>query len=400
MAGSTTTASSWWPPDVARGAGRALPSAPRRPRVGATASARPLGSAPWPSTRSTTGRGAGGAVDGLNHPGDLAAWQRWQRAAAPGSRRSAQAGAPEPPPPGRADLGASGHPRCWWRPRLVRPSNHDRAGVDRWRTSSPLRTLAARPHRDRCPVGRAGAADAHARGRASRRTAARSSAAVLSAGHYTAARRGGATPWPRSAAPPSWSSQHGALTPFAPPLPRAVPCSPGARRTRLLGVRAQRRHHHVVGSAAAVAGGRDGPRRARSTRPRAPTYLGQLHGAETRPPRPGRGRPRLLPRTGATYRPHPTERDRASPPAARGLGAQGIRSTQRHPAGRARTPVVSVFSTGVLEAAARGSRPGSTSPARPRGWRSSGSVTGCTVGRRPPPPPTDPTSSPPAPSPP
>lgn len=86
-----------------------------------------------------------------------------------------------------------------------------------------------------------------------------------------------------------------------------------------------------------------------------PLFLGQLHGAEL--PR------RVLAATAedfcrrehATYRPHPSERDKRSRLTHRRWERQGITIDRSGtPLSKLDDPIVSVFSTGVLEAAARG----------------------------------------------
>ena len=91
----------------------------------------------------------------------------------------------------------------------------------------------------------------------------------------------------------------------------------------------------------------------------------------------------------ATYRPHPTERDRAlAGDRTHGGGRQGIRVDRSGvPLRELGAPVVSVFSTGVLEAAAaRAAGVGRTAPTRPHGCGSSGTVTTCAPGAAPRPP--------------
>lgn len=148
--------------------------------------------------------------------------------------------------------------------------------------------------------------------------------------------------------------QHGLMTPLAPPLP------PGSHllawsepdadywrsgRTDVT--------FSVVGSQllyqAATASAEHVSRFVR------PTYLGQLHGAEL--PRLGmtRAATDFCLRTHAAYRPHPSEQDRLSRlthAAWERLGIEIDRSGV--PLFQTDRPVVSAFSTGVLEAAARG----------------------------------------------
>lgn len=177
--------------------------------------------------------------------------------------------------------------------------------------------------------------------------------AVLTAGHYLALGRVGhreAT----ARGVPELVSQHGLLTPFAPPLP------PGSRllawsdqdadfwrsgrsdvTTEIVG--SQLLHDAAAGPPAAPD-------------PDAPlTYLGQLHGAEL-PRRDLAAAAEAFCRThAATYRPHPSERDRRSRRTHTRWEREGITLDRRgRPLAELGGGVVSVFSTGVLEAAARG----------------------------------------------
>ena len=84
-------------------------------------------------------------------------------------------------------------------------------------------------------------------------------------------------------------------------------------------------------------------------------FLGQLHGAEL--PRAAMTRSAILfcRMTGATYRPHPSERDLMSRLQHRAFGRLGIEvdasGTALADLGR---PVAAAYSTGLVEAAARG----------------------------------------------
>lgn len=148
--------------------------------------------------------------------------------------------------------------------------------------------------------------------------------------------------------------QHGLLTPHAPPLPAGghlLAFSPADADYWSSG-RADV-SSDVVGSQllweadkqkAPSPGGTD-----------APVFLGQLHGAEL--PRMGKARAAggFCRRTGASYRPHPAESDILSRLQHMAWERQGVeidRST--NPLKDLNRPVVSAFSTGVLEAAARG----------------------------------------------
>lgn len=175
---------------------------------------------------------------------------------------------------------------------------------------------------------------------------------VVSTGHYLPI--GAALHAQASSTTRFVTVQHGLLTPLAPPL---------ASRTTLLAWsqadaefwRSQRRDVEavVVGSQLLWRAG-TAPSTAVDEAAR-PIFLGQLHGAEL---------PRLtLARAAwefcrahqATYRPHPAERDIISRTVHQAMGITGIEvSRDNPPLAALGRPVVSVFSTGVLEAAAGG----------------------------------------------
>lgn len=154
--------------------------------------------------------------------------------------------------------------------------------------------------------------------------------------------------------------QHGLLTPHAPPL---------AEWTTVLAWTDEDGHFwrsgrpnigvHPVGAqllweaASPVMGLQDHLWEAERAAP--PIYLGQLHGAELpRDALAASARDFCL-STGATYRPHPSETDKASVASHAAWEADGIRIDRSGlPLTHLRRPVVSVFSTGVLEAAAAG----------------------------------------------
>jgi hypothetical protein len=86
-----------------------------------------------------------------------------------------------------------------------------------------------------------------------------------------------------------------------------------------------------------------------------PVFLGQLHGAELPRRVVADAAEAFCRATGATYRPHPAETDRRSRATHRRWERTGIRVDRSPtPLRELRAPVVSVFSTGVLEAAAAG----------------------------------------------
>ena len=149
--------------------------------------------------------------------------------------------------------------------------------------------------------------------------------------------------------------QHGALTPFAPPLPP---------RTTLLAwsdadaqfYRSDRDDLEVrtVGSQLLWQAGHDADELGDEIDEQI-VFLGQMHGAEL-PRRITAGTAyRFCRRESALYRPHPAETDVLSRSAHSLMRRRGIEfQDPALPLHELRQPVVGVFSTGVLEAAMRG----------------------------------------------
>lgn len=85
------------------------------------------------------------------------------------------------------------------------------------------------------------------------------------------------------------------------------------------------------------------------------TYLGQLHGAELPQLRNFISATRFCLKTGAHYRPHPGEKDLGSRLLHKVMKRVGVTFADTSiPVNQLRSPIVSAFSTGVLEAAAKG----------------------------------------------
>lgn len=175
--------------------------------------------------------------------------------------------------------------------------------------------------------------------------------AVLAAGHYTAA---GSAAWQlaRSADSHFVVAQHGLLTPFAPPLPPRAHLAAWSAADADFWTRGRPDvRTTVVGSQLLW----ESSRPERTLADDRPVYLGQLHAAEL----PTRGladaaRGFCLAHD-ATYRPHPSENDRLSRLRHRAWQRSGVEVDAA--GGDLATldrPVVGVFSTGVLEAAAAG----------------------------------------------
>lgn len=178
--------------------------------------------------------------------------------------------------------------------------------------------------------------------------------AVLSTGHYLGL---GAAAYSQVEDPARFLTiQHGLLTPQAPPL---------AHGTTLLAWSAQDANFWRSGRddvAATVVGSQLLWDAAPAPRPEpttlesdVPVYLGQLHGSELPRGAMVEAARAFCLATGAPYRPHPSETDQASARTHALWEAEGIRiDRDTRPLHEVRRPVVSVYSTGILEAAARG----------------------------------------------
>lgn len=297
---------------------------------------------------------------GLKHPGDLVAWRRWHEGRHPVrsivcSLRSRL----RPPADTRVDLLTPGAGAD-----LLVAVEATHASVDR----AVVAPLAHLPAGRTAIVASVGWQPPTPYAAHTRSTIAISQlpnlvgpSAILAAGHYTEI--GAATfALADERDLPFFVSQHGALTPFAPPLPRAA---------RLLAWSAADGDFWAAGRADVevtvvgsqllwgaddiVTGARTPSSTDDVTDGQQLTYLGQGHAAEI--PR------RLLIEAallfcrehGATYRPHPSEKDRVSLMTLNAYQRAGITVDGASvPLADLPDPVVSVFSTGVLEAAARG----------------------------------------------
>jgi len=174
---------------------------------------------------------------------------------------------------------------------------------------------------------------------------------VVAAGHYLPL-GGIGHAWSRQLGAEFVTVQHGLLTPHAPPL---------APDSRLLAWSAADAEFWVSDRddvAADVVGSQllweAGSTTASPSEDR-PTFLGQLHSAEIGRRAMARFTRAFCLREGARYRPHPGERDRLSRWQHALWRRRGMAFDDgRMPLRELSTPVVSVFSTGILEAAARG----------------------------------------------
>ncbi len=293
---------------------------------------------------------------GLKHPVDLNAWRRWHEARHPVRRVARVARARLRPPTGVCvDVFTPGPDAD-----VLVAVEATHASVDR-AVVAPLTHLPAERTSVVAPTGWQPPTAYTAHQRRSIPLAELSSVVtprvVLAAGHYTAI-GAAAFELAEDHGLPFIVSQHGALTPFAPPLPRTA---------RLLawsetdgGFWTAGRQDVVVtsvGSQLLWAAGRGlaSVASAPSSTSNALVYLGQGHAAEISRARLVHAALTTCREHGATYRPHPSESDVTSRAVLATYSKAGITlDTSGRPLVDLEAGIVSVFSTGVLEAAARG----------------------------------------------
>lgn len=183
----------------------------------------------------------------------------------------------------------------------------------------------------------------------------RSARTLLGCGEYTGI-GAAAWAWARNTGADAFVAQHGALTPHAPPLPRDSTLLTWSEADGEFWRSGRSDVHHLeVGSQLLWAAG-NSPAGAPATGAGGPiTYLGQGHAAEIPRARMVEAALRFCRAHDATYRPHPSEKDKLSLVAHAGLRRAGVRfDASGAPIATWGRPVVSVFSTGVLEMASRG----------------------------------------------
>lgn len=183
---------------------------------------------------------------------------------------------------------------------------------------------------------------------------------VLAAGHYLPAGRAAYRHSIRRDIPYG-VVQHGLLTPVAPPLPfgsHVLSWSPedadfwrsGRTDVTACAVGSQLLTEALLPDAADRV-----VERATDWADRSPFYLGQLHGAEMSKWGMARAAQSTCKGMGAIYRPHPSEHDLFSRAAHKIWERQGIQiQRDGSPLTDIQAPVIGVFSTGIVEAAARG----------------------------------------------
>lgn len=179
---------------------------------------------------------------------------------------------------------------------------------------------------------------------------------VLSAAQFLG-RGAAAYEYARAIGAEYWMVQHGLLVPQAPPLP--VGCTLLAFSEADAEFWASGRRDvttHAVGAqllylAAQKAAGAE----VQKQNDLEPIFLGQMHGAELPRASFAYASHSFLKKFGGTYRPHPSEKDKLSVLTHKLWEKEGIRIDRSGtPLNEVPNPVVSIFSTGVLEAAIRG----------------------------------------------
>ncbi|MBM6399137.1 RNA-binding protein [Phycicoccus sonneratiae] len=300
-------------------------------------------------------------MDGLTHPRDLEAWHRWQLGRQPLRRRLGQvAGVLRTIARPDARPGALTLTRGGPGPVRLLVCLESRSPTSALALLGPLRTLPAlegvavlapEPVKDLLPpwVWTESTVVLHDD---VPRLAAEASV-VLSTGHYLPVGRAArdAVSEPHRFV----TAQHGLLTPDAPPLAEGstLLAWSAADAAFWASGRTDLPEPSVIGSQLLWDAG--APPRAEADPAARPVFLGQLHGAELPRDLLVRAAETFCRETGATYRPHPSERDRDSRRTHARFEAEGIvLDRSGTPLRELGAPVVAAFSTGVLEAAAAG----------------------------------------------
>ncbi|MDZ5660796.1 hypothetical protein SFC79_03380 [Nocardioides sp. S-58] len=290
---------------------------------------------------------------GLRHPGDLVAWRRWHESRHPVRRavRGARARV-RPAPEDLVDVLTPGPDADVLVAVEATHTSVDRAVVAPLAHLAPERTAVVVPVGWQPPPAYA----AHRRRTATlpELSGLVAPRAVLAAGHYTGIGAAAfAVAEERDAS--FLVAQHGALTPFAPPLPRYAHLLAWTDRDGAFWT-SGRQDVTVTATGsqllwdAGSSGAQGGPAGGGSL-----TYLGQGHAAEVSRARLAHAALATCREHHAVYRPHPSEKDVTSRTVLAAYARAGIRvDTSGVPLVDLEAPIVSVFSTGVLEAAARG----------------------------------------------
>lgn len=288
---------------------------------------------------------------GLNHPDDLRAWRTWQEGGRPLRRRAVGLvnRALGRVPAATLTLGGP-------RPKLV-------VVLEALKATTRQAQLAPLTHLD--PRDVAVLAPSHVRGALPEHDWTTREGApadllgqvvdeetvVLSTGHYLPL---GATAREFVGDPGRFVTiQHGLLTPDAPPLAHGTTLLAWSRADAIFW-RSGRPDvvAHTVGSQLLWDSAGGAAHSPEVDEHATPLYLGQLHGSELPRHALADAAREFCLETGAVYRPHPSETDRGSLALHLALERQGIEIDRSGtPLPSVRRPVVSVYSTGVLEAA-------------------------------------------------
>ncbi|REJ08053.1 RNA-binding protein [Microbacterium bovistercoris] len=288
---------------------------------------------------------------GLNIPADLGAWQRWQR-----SRhrlRMLRDVVRRPSPPQLQLLVRGEDPVVLFALEATTPTAI--ASI-----AEPMAHLGDTPMAVLAPADVSAALPGEWR-QADAPQAPRSMRAVIATGHFLAA-GALAYQWACEADARFFVVQHGLLAPQAPPLPSGAHVLAftdrdfdfwRSGRTDVTG--------EAIGSQLLWNAAHQPPRALRelsetkrATVSDTPIFLGQLHGAELPRRVTGRTAELFCRQEGALYRPHPAETDLLSRRQHAKWQRNGIRFAEPGPLLQSGHSVVSIFSTGVLEAAAAG----------------------------------------------
>ncbi len=291
----------------------------------------------------------------LNHPGDLVAWRRWHEWRHPVRQAARTARTRVRPLEGaRVDVLVPGPDSDVLVAVEVTHTSVERAVVAPLTHLAPGRTAIVAPVGWQPPPGYVG----HRRRSIPLHDLRLdvSPRVVLAAGHYTAIGEA-AYALADDRALPFFVSQHGALTPFAPPLPRAAHLLAWSDADGEFWT-AGRDDVSVTTTGSQLlweAGSRAADGREPSSSGEPLVYLGQGHAAEISRARLAHAALTTCRQHGAVYRPHPSERDVTSRAVLGAYARAGITvDVSAVPLVDLEAPIVSVFSTGVLEAAARG----------------------------------------------
>ncbi len=297
-------------------------------------------------------------MTGLNHPSNLNAWQRWQASTSPVRRAVRALRSNGLPGDLVLSLPNGGTPKLIVAadvtsgPKLkvllapARLFGLDRVAI----LSSSSISADLGPDRTEVRVP----PDIGSEGLLAAASAVCSVRAVLSYGHYL----GVGFALDRLSVDAGWEHfvlQHGLITPFQPPLPHNAHALSWSSKDAAFWASGRPDVRHTVVGSAMLATARESNVSHGHTSDLPPMFLGQLHGAEL--PRRGMARAAgsFCRANGAVYRPHPSEVDRLSRLQHSMWERRGIAIDRSGAALREHDgPVVAAFSTGILEAAARG----------------------------------------------